>query len=297
MSSVPKIHPRLPTMNHRHSQPSTKPFPAVLPLLVAGNFSNAFPPGYNTTLGADLSTLELYFRNLLDVVAALLRIQQNNMVAAKLRLYKTLTEDLLRRAEAVPEKEKAKLRAQSELQHKSWVAKVLILKSNLIPAQLTTLDGKIAECEHQISEYCKRIAAGWDTVEVPKDITEGAPATLEERLLDFLSHESEKVLLLNAPAGSHKTQASIFVAYRAWRDKNWVPVVVDLTQLQIIDEQFVALSLKSHQLDGDTILHAQATKNFLLVIEGFDKRNCQVNLYVRNRHVIGVCLWKLLILY
>lgn len=184
--------------------------------------------------------------------------------------------------EAVHQNEREKLHAQSELQHKSWAAKLLVLKSHLTSAQLNILDGKIGESEHQISEYCKRVTFEWDKIEVPQDTTEGA-TPLEARLVEFLHSETDKVLLLHAPAGAHKTQASKFMAYRAWRDKAWVPVVVDLTRLETIDEECIAHTLKFHQLNDATISHAQVTKNFLIVIEGFDKCNCQVNLYVRNR--------------
>ena len=257
---------------------------SVLPLLLAGNFGNSFPPGYNSTLGANISSLELYYQNFPEIVAILLHVHTNNLVAAKLRKYRKYTENILWRAETVAETQKAKLHQQSELQHKSWAARVLVLRSHFTPVQLNILDGKIAECERQISEYCKRVATEWDQLEVPEDITQGAPISLEGRLLSFLHHDKAKVLLLQAPAGAHKTQASLFVAYRAWMDLNWIPVVVDLCELQTIDEHCVTRTLKSHQLDDASISHAQAAKNFLIVIEGFDKRNCQVNFYVRNRY-------------
>ena len=203
-----------------------------------------------------------------------------------LRRYSAETEDILQKAVLVPERERSKLISQDELQHKSWAAKIIALKSHLTQDQLRILDGKISEYEHQIDQYCERTAKELEAFGVPEDITEGATSSLQTRLLDFMRSEAETVLLLQAPAGAHKTHASKFLAYKAWRELNWIPVVVDLRQLKNIDHECIAKTLGSHKLDDAAILHAQATRRFLLVIEGFDKCNCQVNVYVRSRFVL-----------
>ncbi len=65
---------------------------SVLPILMAGRiFVDAFPPGYNDTLGAILSQPSRYFQNLPTIVAELLRVSQhpevkNFLYVAKLSL-------------------------------------------------------------------------------------------------------------------------------------------------------------------------------------------------------------------
>lgn len=247
-------------------------------MLLAGDFPGSFPPGYTETLGAAIVTLSQYFQNFPEIVATLLDIRDHPLILSKLRQYRIDTQEILDAADVVTdEKEKSKLLSQSELQHKSWAARVLVLKSHFTPDQLRVLDGRIAASELQIEEYCKHMAKELEMSKVPQDITEG----LENQLLDFLHNQTEQVLLLQAPQGSNKTQAGKFLAYKAWRELNWVPVVVDLRKC--MDDQCVAKTLRTH-LDDAAVQHAQATRTFLLLIEGFDKCNCQVNLYVRNRY-------------
>eukprot|EP00026_Physarum_polycephalum_P000242 Phypoly_transcript_00242.p1 GENE.Phypoly_transcript_00242~~Phypoly_transcript_00242.p1 ORF type:complete len:1865 (+),score=284.20 Phypoly_transcript_00242:114-5708(+) len=253
----------------------------VIPLLMAGDFPDAFPPGYTGTLGASIVTLGQYFQSFPEVVATLLRIDHYPQVGAALRKYRADTEEILRRADRVHESERTKLVSQIALQHKAWAAKVLICRSHFTPDQQRILDGKIMECERKIDEYCEKVAKEFEKYEVPVDATEGATRSLEDRLEDFLHSEEEKVLLLQAPPGAHKSHASKFLACNAWYERSWVPVLVDLDKIPTIDDQCVSHALKSHQFDDTTISHAQATRKFLLLVEGFDKRGCQVNVYIR----------------
>lgn len=216
-------------------------------------------------------------------MATLLSIDQDPLISAELRKYQLDTKEILCRAEGVHE-DRAKLLTQSELQHKAWAAKVLICRSHFTPDQQRILDGRILEWELKIDDFCKLMAKELEKCKVPVDITDGTKSSLEERLVDFLHNKEEKVLLLQAPQGAHKTQASKFLAHRAWSELKWIPVIVNLQKLKV-DDQCVANAMKSFliELDNAAILHAQATRNFLLVIEGFDKSECKVNVYVRSR--------------
>jgi len=275
------------TLTHQESQLLTekrkKSPSSVIPVLLAGEFNNAFPSGYTGTLGASIVTLEQYFINFPEIVATLLHIRHDHQISTALREYRTNVEELQKAV--ISDKDKAQLLSQFELQHKSWAAKVLVLKSHFTSDQLRILDGKITECECQIDTYCAQMAKDLKNSEVPMDITEGATSSLQNRLLTFLHKDTETVLLLQAPPNSNKSQASKFVAYKAWEELNWVPVVIDLVHYLPNIDECVASTLRSHHLGDVAIQHAQATRKFMLVVEGFDKGHCQVNVYVRSRFV------------
>lgn len=132
---------------------------------MAGNFSNAFPPEYLTTVGTDISTLELYFQNFPDIVATLLKIHLDKLVISKLKQYKKKTKEILEKADTILlEEEREKFRTQCELQQKAWAAKLLVFKSRLTAEQLDILDGKLAECEKQIRMYCELVVVDWEKV-------------------------------------------------------------------------------------------------------------------------------------
>eukprot|EP00026_Physarum_polycephalum_P000220 Phypoly_transcript_00220.p1 GENE.Phypoly_transcript_00220~~Phypoly_transcript_00220.p1 ORF type:complete len:1904 (+),score=301.75 Phypoly_transcript_00220:90-5801(+) len=275
------------TLTHKESQVLTQKYQAnhnsVIPLLMAGSFMNAFPPGYTGTMGASLCTPEEYYQNFPEIAATLLQIRNRREVENKLKKYRSDTEIILQQANTLPEPQKAALLAQGELHNKSWAARLLVQKAKFSYDQLRVLDGRILESEHEIDAYCERITKPWLDCKPPEDITEGATVSLEERLCAFIQSEVEKVLLLQAPTGAHKTQSIQFMGAKVWQELNWVPVVIDLKKLEQVDEHCVANVLKSHNLDDVAISHAQATRRFLLWIEGFDTCGFQINLYVRNR--------------
>ena len=202
---------------------------------------------------------------------------------AKLKKYRSDTDTILQQANTLPDSRKANLAAQSDLYNKSWAARLLVLKAKFSQEQLRALDGRILEWERRMDEYCERVTKPWEDSKAPDDITEGAPL-LEGRLWEFIHSDTERVLLLQAPPGANKSQACQFMAVKAWRELNWVPVVVDLKHLTQVDEHCIANALRAHKLDDLTISHAQATRKFWLWIEGFDTSGFQVNLYVRNRY-------------
>lgn len=254
---------------------------SVLPLLLAGEFSNSFPDGYASTLGANISTLALYFQNFPSVMATILNLQHDPEISMKLRKYESSTEDLLQNVAAVVPNEREQLMQQNEVQHKAWIAKMFVLKAQFTPEQLYILDGKIKDCEEQIAAYCEKMEQELEPCKVPQLADSKVP--LETQLMDFLHNRTEKVLLLLAPPRSHKNKAAKFLAYTAWCKLRWVPVVVSLQHLKTIDDKCIAQVLQTKQLSDAAILHAQTTKSFLLVIEGFDKSSCQVNIYVHKR--------------
>jgi hypothetical protein len=205
---------------------------SVIPLLMAGTFVNGFPPGYTGTMGASLCSPEEYYQNFPEIAATLLQIRHRREVGNRLKKYHTDTEIILQQANTLPEPQKAALLAQSELHNKSWAARLLVQKAKFSYEQVRVLDGRIIESEREIDAYCKRITKPWLDCKPPEDITEGATSSLEERLRGFIQSDVEKVLLLQAPTGAHKTQAIQYLAVKTWREMNWVPVVVDLKKLE-----------------------------------------------------------------
>lgn len=107
-------------------------------------------------------------------------------------------------------------------------------------------------------------------------------SSFEARLTSFLKGP-ELVLLLHAPERSGKTHACKFLARKACKELKWVPVIIHLDQLKLVNERCVNLALASRGLDVATIAHAKATRSFLIVIEGFDRCKVTTNLYVRCR--------------
>jgi hypothetical protein len=255
---------------------------SVLPLLMAGSFANAFPPGYAGTLGANVATLELYYQNFPDIIAILLQIDQNPDAMTKLKAYHEETDAILHIAADVPEEVQAKLQLQSEKRHKSYSAKILINKSHIKPEQLKVLDGKIEVYDRLIDEYCTQLIAPWQSIQLAEDSTKDTTTSLASRLDNFLHNPIEKVLLMQAPAGAGKTEACKFMAASAVSELKWVPVLVNLEN-HGVDENCIANSLLSY-IDTETITHAQSTRTFLLLIEGFDKLQVQINFYVKYRY-------------
>ncbi len=251
---------------------------SVLPLLMAGNYVNAFPPGYKDTTGAKICTAEQYFQNFPDIVSVFLSIHQDKDTIARISEFK-------KEIELIGERMKKSSQRQ-DLQYASYKAKVLICKSKFTDVQLDLLDGQISENARSIQAYCEAVTRECvDTL--PGDVglafTRGNSAPdLENKLVEFL-HGEEEVLLLQSPLplGS---QVCRYAAGRALRELKMVPVFIHLDQLDDpTAEDCVQQSLRSvYSLDDAAILQAQQRCKFLLLVHGFDECHIETNLYVHN---------------
>lgn len=158
----------------------------------------------------------------------------------------------------------------------------MIKTSTLTPHQLSLLDGRITKREKAISDYCSRVLAkNMPPLDLPEDLTpECRPLAL--RLAEFLL-SSARVLLLQAPTGAGKSLVSKHVAAKAHELHNFVPIFVALDAgLLQTPERLVEAALLSEGLDSATILQAQETHTFLIIVEGYDSCGLQTNLYVRG---------------
>ena len=122
---------------------------SVIPVLMAGEFYNGFPPGHQAMMGADL--------RLPGIVAKLLNLQDDTDVLAWLKIYREETDRILLGEVAF---DAAHVLAQHKQQTRCWSVWVLVHKAKFTIPQLRLLDGELAAHSRKIDEYCDHITNG-----------------------------------------------------------------------------------------------------------------------------------------
>jgi hypothetical protein len=258
---------------------------SVIAMLLDGDFGSAIPVDYRGTMCAVVNKPEKYLEEFPQVVAKVLGFPLDDKDA---RNYKADVENLLKNKEK-PGSPQDALRDEEEisLQDKSWAAQVVVLTCKLSLDQRRVLDGKVNIRTKRIDEYCSAESEPLP-LDLPKELE-----NVEAQLRGFVETDTKRVLLLQAAEGQGPEAASRFVAKVAWQTKGFVPVFIDLanlTQGELVSTAndsttltpLVEQVLAAKGLDRDTVVQAREEgRSFVLVIDGFDRRGMQTNVYVR----------------
>jgi hypothetical protein len=163
-----------------------------------------------------------------------------------------------------------------------WSARVNLATLKLTHHQRSLLNGLISIYENNTNKYASALISSLEPT-ISHDLAPDC-IPIEQRLVDFLDGPA-RVLLLSSPQGAGKSHLCKYLAAIAWKQKSRIPIFVTLdpTKPSPLHEHLVEEALASHGLDADTIQHARAMHQFLLIVEGFDLCKVQTNAYVRYK--------------